>query len=113
MLVISCPWCGARSEDEFTCGGQSHIIRPADPSAVSDQEWADYLYKRTNPKGLHVERWRHTHGCGQWFNVVRDTVTHEIKAVYRMDEPMPTGILDDSQDRFGEAANEGVSRAGN
>ena len=26
------------------------------------------------PEGLHVERWRHVHGCGRFFNAVRDTV---------------------------------------
>jgi len=25
-----------------------------------------------------AERWVHTAGCRRWFNVVRDTVTHEI-----------------------------------
>ena len=89
MIVIDCPWCGTRSEEEFTCGGQSHIARPEHPDQVSDAEWAAYLYHRDNPRGLHYERWRHTFGCRQWFNVARDTVTHEVKAVYRMDEPKP------------------------
>ena len=89
MIVIHCPWCGPRSESEFRCGGQSHILRPADPAQTSDGDWADYLYTRVNPKGLHYERWHHSHGCGQWFNVVRDTVTHEVMAVYRMDDPKP------------------------
>ena len=90
MIQIQCPWCGSRSEEEFTCGGQSHIVRPEKPAEVSDQEWADYLYQRINPKGVHCERWRHTYGCRQWFNVARDTVTHEIKAVYQMTDPKPT-----------------------
>lgn len=89
MIRIECPWCGPRSETEFTCGGQSHIARPADPAAVSDRDWAQYLYQRDNPKGLHYERWRHTFGCRQWFNVARDTVTHEVRAVYRMTDPKP------------------------
>jgi sarcosine oxidase subunit delta len=38
---------------------------------------------------LHFERWCHVFGCGQWFNVARDTFTHEIHAVYRMGEPAP------------------------
>lgn len=88
MIRIECPWCGLRSEEEFTCGGQSHIVRP-DPAQASDQDWGDYLYQRINPKGLHHERWRHTYGCRQWFNLVRDTVTHEVKAVYRMTDPKP------------------------
>ena len=89
MIQIDCPWCGSRSEDEFTCGGQSHITRPEPPDEVSDEEWAEYLYQRINPKGLPYERWRHTYGCRQWFNVVRDTVTHEVKAVYKMGDPKP------------------------
>lgn len=89
MIIIHCPWCGPRSEAEFTCGGESHIERPAQPAETSDSEWAGYLYQRINPKGLHYERWCHTYGCRQWFNVARDTVTHEVKAVYRMNEPRP------------------------
>jgi len=89
MHRIQCPWCGERSEDEFTCGGQSHIERPADPAAVSDEQWAAYLFERDNPKGVHYERWRHTFGCRQWFNVARHTVTHEVLAVYRMGEARP------------------------
>ena len=88
MMRIECPWCGSRTEDEFTCGGQSHIARP-DPSTASDEEWAAYLYQRNNPKGLHYERWHHSFGCRQWFNMARDTVTHEIHAVYAMTTAKP------------------------
>ncbi len=91
MLLIPCPWCGERDESEFTCGGEAHISRPSDPDALDDDAWADYLFMRTNPKGSHRERWCHSHGCGRWFNVERDTVTHEIAAVYRMGEPPPGG----------------------
>lgn len=92
MLLITCPYCGPREEIEFHCGGESHILRPAS-DAASDIEWADYLFHRTNPKGLHHERWHHSHGCRRWFNVVRDTVSHEIEAVYGMGEspPVPQG----------------------
>ena len=89
MLQIHCPWCGVRDEVEFCCGGESHITRPADPASCSDSEWADYQFNRLNPKGIHYERWRHTHGCRQWFNVVRDTLSHTILQVYKMGEPKP------------------------
>ena len=89
MILIECPWCGLRDEEEFSCGGQSHIVRPPVPSDVSDVQWSSYLYDRENPKGLHRERWKHTFGCGQWFNVERDTVTHEITRVYPMSEEAP------------------------
>ncbi|MFC3053250.1 sarcosine oxidase subunit delta [Kordiimonas pumila] len=89
MLKIDCPWCGPRAEVEFCCGGESHIQRPEPFDKVTDAEWASYLFYRQNPKGLHFERWVHKHGCRQWFNVARDTVTHEIKSVYLMADPKP------------------------
>jgi sarcosine oxidase subunit delta len=87
MMHIPCPWCGARDENEFVCGGTSHLQRPA--LDVSDEVWGAYLFFRDNPKGVHLERWRHVHGCGQWFNAARNTLTHEILSVYRMTEPVP------------------------
>ena len=51
MLLIPCPWCGARDEIEFRYGGQAHLAYPADPEALSDAEWADFLFMRDNPKG--------------------------------------------------------------
>jgi heterotetrameric sarcosine oxidase delta subunit len=89
MLLIPCPWCGARDETEFRCGGEAHIARPKQPAALSDPQWADYLFMRSNPKGVHFERWRLVHGCGRWFNVARDTVSDQILEVYAMGEPRP------------------------
>ncbi|MGQ9364944.1 sarcosine oxidase subunit delta [Azospirillum sp. ST 5-10] len=85
MLLITCPWCGPRDETEFCCGGEAHRVRPADPAALSDAQWADFLFMRRNPKGAHRERWVHSHGCRRWFNVERHTVTHEILRVYTGD----------------------------
>ena len=89
MLRIPCPWCGVRDETEFNYGGQAHIARPEDPDALTDAEWADFLFMRDNPKGEFAERWMHAAGCGRWFNMRRHTVTHEILAVYRMGETPP------------------------
>ena len=83
MLLIPCPWCGPRDESEFHYGGEAHIVRPKDPDALSDAEWAEYLFMRKNPSGLHLEQWSHSAGCRRWFNVQRDTVTYEIISVYR------------------------------
>lgn len=87
MMRIPCICCGERDESEFICAGASHIVRP--PLAATDAVWAQYLFFRDNPKGMHLERWRHVYGCGQWFNVARDTLTHEILSVYAMTEPAP------------------------
>jgi len=90
MLLIPCPWCGQREETEFHCGGEAHIVRPKQPGALSDDQWAGYLFMRTNPKGVHCERWRHVHGCGRWFNLARDTRSDRILQVYPMGAPRPS-----------------------
>jgi sarcosine oxidase, subunit delta len=78
MLLITCPWCGEREETEFHYGGQAHVAYPADPEALTDQEWAEYLFFRDNPKGAFTERWVHSSGCRRWFNTVRNTATGEF-----------------------------------
>jgi sarcosine oxidase subunit delta len=89
MLLINCPYCGPRPEIEFQYGGQAHIARPENPSTSSDEEWTEFLYMRSNPKGAHFERWRHTHGCARFFNAVRDTVSDFFLATYEIGAPRP------------------------
>lgn len=91
MMQIHCPYCGTRDEIEFSFGGESHVTRPTPD--VSDAEWSEYLFNRDNPKGLHLERWCHSYGCAQWFNVARDTVTHELHATYKMGEAPPDSVV--------------------
>ncbi|MCL4140664.1 UNVERIFIED_CONTAM: hypothetical protein GTU68_026600 [Idotea baltica] len=90
MLLVYCPYCDVeRAETEFSCRGEAHIARPADPTQTSDEDWVDYLYMRSNTKGLYAERWRHIHGCGRFFNAVRDTVSDRFLKVYKAGEPKP------------------------
>jgi sarcosine oxidase subunit delta len=89
MLLITCPYCGERPELEFSHGGQAHLARPADPSALNDEDWTAHLYLRANAKGAHAERWRHVHGCGRFFNAVRDTTTDKFMAIYKTGEARP------------------------
>ena len=89
MLLIECPWCGIRDETEFTCAGEAHIARPLETGKLSDEEWADYLFMRNNPKGAHREQWLHAAGCRRYFNAERDTVTYQIKGTYKIGEKPP------------------------
>ncbi|MGI5404705.1 sarcosine oxidase subunit delta family protein [Streptomyces sp. CA-135486] len=104
MLLIPCPWCGPRDESEFHYGGQAHVPYPEDPAALTDQEWARYLFFRDNPKGPFAERWSHAAGCRRWFNAVRNTATNEILAVYRAGEPKPDPAASPSAGRVGGQA---------
>ena len=89
MFIIECPWCGPRDQSEFSAHGEAHIARPEDPSELSDEQWGDFLFFRHNPRGLHFERWHHSHGCRRWFHVARDTASSEIYASYKPGEPRP------------------------
>ena len=81
MLHIPCPCCGPRNETEFHYGAEAGVAYP-DPNTLTDSEWAKYLHIRANPKGWLAERWVHFAGCGRWFNLWRNTVTHEIGPAY-------------------------------
>jgi sarcosine oxidase subunit alpha len=90
MLLIVCPYCGKRPELEFTYGGEAHLTRPERPAELDDQTWTDFLYMRTNLKGLYAERWRHARGCGRFFNALRDTTTDHFLATYKTERRGPT-----------------------
>lgn len=100
MLLIHCPYCKTDlPELEFANAGEAHLVRPEDMSGMSDADFADYFFIRDNPKGVNLERWRHAHGCGRFFNAVRDTVTDKFLRVYPAGEPRPSdaeikGLLD-------------------
>ncbi|MBX2885768.1 MAG: sarcosine oxidase subunit delta [Granulosicoccus sp.] len=83
MFLIYCPFCEEhREEDEFHSAGQAHLPRPKNPDALTDEQWADFLYFRKNPCGEHRELWVHSAGCGKYFNLHRNTQTYEIYASY-------------------------------
>lgn len=81
MLVLTCPYCGiAAAETELSPGGTAHIPRAGPKS--SDAEFEAYLFTRSNPRGPHLERWCHRHGCGRWFIAARCTLTQRVFGTY-------------------------------
>ncbi len=89
MLLIDCPFCGPRPEIEFRYGGEAHLSRVPGNAVTSDEQWVEYLYFRSNPRGRHLERWRHAHGCGRFFNAVRNTLTDRFVSTYPIGSPPP------------------------
>ncbi len=90
MLLIECPYCKMKlPELEFSYAGEAHIARPEKPSDYTDEEWEGFLFVRSNPRGLHFERWRHINGCGRFFNAVRDTVSDKFLMTYKAGEVRP------------------------
>ncbi len=99
MLILKCPYCGiAADETELAPGGQAHLKREG-PEA-SAEEFEAYLFQRDNPRGVHLERWRHAHGCGKWFLAARATDTLEVFGTYKAQSKAPLQeILDRIRDR--------------
>ncbi|MBU2961816.1 sarcosine oxidase subunit delta [Citreicella sp. C3M06] len=94
MLILHCPCCGVdAAEIELTPGGEAHLKRFGPGS--SDADFEGYLFLRDNPKGVVLERWRHSYGCGKWFLAARDSVTMQVFGTYsaQTQEP-PQDILD-------------------
>lgn len=82
MLLIPCPWCGERARSEFSYGGDGTLERPGGDEPFGEA-WTDYVYRRDNPRGLHLEFWYHHYGCRRWFRVLRETESNEIRAAGR------------------------------
>jgi methylglutamate dehydrogenase subunit B len=80
-MRISCPYCGERGSDEFTYFGDAARVRPDPTSGNAMLQFADYVYLRGNPRGLHRELWYHGAGCRSWLVVTRNTLNHEISRV--------------------------------
>jgi len=91
MLLIHCPYCGEdRPELEFANAGEAHVLRPQNMDEMSDEEFEGMFFIRDNPKGVNLERWRHAHGCGRFFNAIRHTVTDKFLMVYKTGVPRPS-----------------------
>lgn len=82
MLLITCPHCGPRDENEFSYGGARRIW--PDHDANPDQtetamlDWHQTLYLSPNPSGLLTEIWYHGGGCECWVEIIRNTKDHSI-----------------------------------
>ncbi len=91
MLIIHCPYCQEdRPELEFSNAGEAHVTRPTDMDGMSDADFERFFFVRENPKGINFERWRHIHGCGRFFNAVRDTISDRFLKTYKTGEKKPT-----------------------
>ena len=78
-MRLICPWCGERDAGEFTYKGDATAQRPSIDNTSIDAH-AAYVFDRENPAGDHREMWQHTGGCRAHVEVIRNTITHEVKS---------------------------------
>ena len=76
-MLIPHPLLGLRDAQEFTYLGDAALLDRPDPAA-GEAAFADYVYLRDNPAGVHHELWFHEQGDRSWLVVTRNTLTHEI-----------------------------------
>jgi len=107
MFLITCPYCGARDQSDFTAAGEAHIARPKWHDDMTDGEWADFVFMRKNTKGIYAERWNHSAGCRKYFNMLRNTVTDEIIGVYEIGAKPPKASAEPLATPSGEAIGSG------
>jgi methylglutamate dehydrogenase subunit B len=79
-MLIQCPHCGTRPVEEFTFLGDASVTRPTTNDPSSMEQWYEYVYLRTNPRGPFDEYTHHSGGCRSWLVVTRNTETHDVYA---------------------------------
>lgn len=79
MLLINCPHCGLRNQDEFVYGGDVEHRRPENPQNVSDADWCEYIYTVPNTKGWAREYWWHVRGCQRWSVIERNSEDNALR----------------------------------
>lgn len=78
-MLIPHPLLGPRDAQEFTYLGDASLLdRPDGMAEGAASLFADYVFLRDNPAGVHRELWFHEQGDRSWLVVTRNTVTHEI-----------------------------------
>lgn len=97
MLIINCPFCGPRDECEFNYGGPARDRRPENSTEWSEDAWREYLLVPPNPMGDVAERWWHARGCGTWFTVMRNTMTHAVTSLPE-EQPGQSGAAQGQED---------------
>lgn len=89
MLRINCPWCGVRDHEEFGYFGDASKVYP-ELGPEQREAWFEAVFMRDNPRGMQREFWQHVGGCRRWLVLERDTLSHDIAAVYvARERPLP------------------------
>jgi len=79
MKILECPINGPRPISEFVWGGEVRAM--PDPTAVSDAEWAAYVFQRDSRPGHKTEWWYHV-PSGTWFLAERDVERDGVVRTY-------------------------------
>jgi heterotetrameric sarcosine oxidase delta subunit len=84
MQSFTCPWCGPRSQIEFSyCRAAESVATTPMPEQGSAPQGhtgeLERIYLRGNHIGVQEEIWQHTYGCRGWLRITRNNLTHEVR----------------------------------
>ncbi len=73
-FAIVCPICGPRDQSEFRFGNAESGPAPGH-DGLTLETYVDAVLMRETKAGHQEEWWCHSHGCGTWFTLWRNTLT--------------------------------------
>jgi len=88
MKILTCPINGPRPIQEFLFGGELREL--PDPTTVTDEQWADYIFHRQGEPSIKIEWWYHL-ASGTWFLAERDIVSDSVKRTFLYGQEEPHG----------------------
>ncbi len=77
-MLIPCPNCGPRAEEEFAFGGPVRELPPLDGTADA-KAWHRALHGAGRAGGALPEVWYHHAGCECWVTLRRDLASHAFE----------------------------------
>ena len=90
MLLIRCPYCGERPEIEFRHGGRGAHRAPARSGvAVATPNGRTIFTTAPIRRACTPSAGATSHGCGRFFNALRDTISDFFLTTYKLGEPRP------------------------
>ena len=78
MMLIPCPNCGPRAEEEFAYGGLVRDLPPLD-GAADLSAWHRALHSGGTAGALQPETWYHHAGCESWVTLHRNLASHAFE----------------------------------
>lgn len=77
MLLIPCPNCGPRAEEEFAYGGPARVLPRLDGKADA-AAWHQAVHSGGTSATIQSEFWYHHAGCESWVTLQRNLRSHEF-----------------------------------
>lgn len=87
LLIGSLYFPETLKELEVALTGDAVIDPPTEPSTLSNEEWRNILFVRTNIRNPHCAGWRHNHCSAPFFSAVCDADNKSFLLTHKEGQP--------------------------